>query len=321
MRDFKYRELIMNDPAWNHALHAIHSVKSECLKPCAIAFMSNMIRSASFAMLPVEMAFQSSRNTRITANAIFRATGKGDMTMGEQIDTEATPEMVAEFSKEIEKCEQEEAALGNALRLRVGVSTIERFLAMNGEMQSSIDALYTSIVLESWLFFEAMCADLWVAGVDNAGPVICARVLANQSWESGKEQMLAANALGIQSNAKTNPGSYRREIGQVSFQKLRAIRSYYKMAFGGEADRLFDDTEGGYIYALSAMRNCITHSAGRADHGFKTSVGNRFPELSAWALGSQILLDGALVKKLRNAACETGRALIQCVDTMIQRGD
>ena len=185
----------------------------------------------------------------------------------------------------------------------------------------SANAMFTSIVLESWLFFEALCSDLWVSVVDSGGPVISARILANQSWESGKEQMLASNTVGVKSNAKTHPGSYRREIGQVSFQKLRSIIHYFKISFGDECGKIFDQSASGYIRALNAVRNCIAHSAGKVDSHFRIATGDRFPEFASLSIGNPILLDGEIVKKLRNAAVETGLALLNFVDALLLKGD
>lgn len=209
----------------------------------------------------------------------------------------------------------------DALRMRMVSNMTSALLRQNPEMQASMEAILTSIILESWLFFEALCSDMWVAAVDSGGPIICARIIGNQAWESGKEQMLASSTIQIQSNAKTHPGSYRREIGQVSFQKLRSIKHYFKIAFTEKASRLFDNTAGGYIYLLSAVRNCITHSAGKLDHMFKAAIDNRFTEFTSMNLGDQLSLDGEVVKHLRNASIETGIALLQCVDEVLLKGD
>ena len=75
------------------------------------------------------------------------------------------------------------------------------------------------------------------------------------------------------------------------------------------------------------MRNCITHSAGKVDASFKKAAidkkdgKDRFQEFTALKIGDRILLDEELVKKLRNAALETGLALLQLADTAIRRGD
>ena len=241
--------------------------------------------------------------------------------MPEQANFVQTQDMILEFAKECGEYERLPSQLTEQMRVEIGVGRIEKLLNTNEHMRASMDAMFTSIILESWLFFEALCSDLWAAGVDNGGPVISARVLANQTWESGKEQMLAANAIGVQSNAKTQPGSYRREIGQVSFQRLRSIIHYFKIAFGDDAGKIFDQTAAGYVRALNAVRNCIAHSAGKVDAQFKGAVGERYAEFANLKSGGRLVLDGALVKKLRNAALEVGLELLRLVDADLQRGD
>jgi len=187
-------------------------------------------------------------------------------------------------------------------------------------MQKSLDTLFTSVVLESWLFFEAFCSDLWVTTVDNAGDIISGRVIAYQKWEKG--EMLASNIPHpIISKAKTQPGSYRRDLEMVSFQTLRSIKQFFKAAFGDNIGGIFDNTASGYITALSEVRNCITHRAGKVDAKFKINTQGRFSEFDTLNVGDDLLLDGELVKKLRNAAADTGSELLKTVDEMLLCGD
>ena len=105
----------------------------------------------------------------------------------------------------------------------------------------------------------------------------------------------------------------------VSFQKLRLIRKYYGIAFGQNAESLLDDTSSGNIYLLSAIRNCITHSAGRIDPSFKKAT-ERFTHLNSLEVGKYIQLDGEMVRDLRTAAAETGMALLNHVDECLVSG-
>jgi len=132
--------------------------------------------------------------------------------------------------------------------------------------------------------------------------------------------MLASSAPSVIANPVTNSGSYRREIGQVSFLKMRSIEKFLKAAFGDEIGKIFNDTAGGYIYALSDVRNCIAHSAGKVDGAFLAKA-KKFPEFANLNIRDKLLLDGDLVRKLRNSAGLTGAALLKAVDEMLVRGD
>ena len=244
-------------------MKALGEIKSTYLKDSATAFKVNMERGMFFAMLPTELVFQSINNARMSANAIFKVHKIGAMTLREQMDIPASADVLLEFQKECGENERIAPAISNSLRIEIGVGNVIEFLRTNKHMQASMDAMFTSIVLESWLFFEALCSDLWVAAVDNGGPVITSRLTMNQKWEKG--EMLASSTTEIQSNAKTHPGSFRRETGMVSFQKLRSIKFYFAIAFGNEVEKIFEQTTNGYLVALNDVRNCIAHSAGKID--------------------------------------------------------
>jgi hypothetical protein len=315
MRDFKYAKLITDNPRWDSMLKELNDLDSPILKESAKAFASNIQRTASFAILPVEIFFQSSRNTRMTANAVFKALGIGAMTLREQMELSPTAEMQLEFAKEAGEYERMDKAVEMKLRYDIGVTWVERFLEGNENMRASIDALMTSIVLESWLFFETLCADVWVASVNNGGPLISGRIRMNQKWE--KSEMLASSVPASQSNPKTHPGSFYRETGMVSFQKLRSIKDYYKVLFGNDVLTVFDVVSGGYIYALSAVRNCITHCAGRIDAMFIKAT-ERFSDWKGANINDPLLLDGEIVKDLRNAALETGLTVLKHADSALR---
>jgi hypothetical protein len=95
-----------------------------------------------------------------------------------------------------------------------------------------------------------------------------------------------------------------------------AMGLFYSEAFGKDVKPLFDDVANGYIFALSAYRNALTHNAGRADKHFVKRV-ERFPELRAIAPNDRLLLDGELVKKLRRAAIFLGTKLTLFVDDIL----
>ncbi len=260
---------------------------------------------------------QSRRDQQFQANAIYRTTGKADLTPEETWDTDWTAEMRNEFQKQAMAFQQKTMEEHRDAVFHVGVTGTEIFCQTSKQMRASMDAMLTSITLESWLFFEAFASDLWVCAVDNWTPSIAARMLANQRWE--KSETKASSAMQISSNAKTHPGSFWRELGMVSFDKLRLIKLFFGTAFGADAEKLFDSVDGGYIHALSAFRNCIAHRAGRIDQKFKDDT-QRFPEFDGLNVGEKIVLDGDIVKRLRNTGAQIGIALINHVDGILISG-
>jgi hypothetical protein len=99
----------------------------------------------------------------------------------------------------------------------------------------------------------------------------------------------------------------------LSFQRYRLIKFWYKTAFGQNIEKLFNQIGGGYIRALSAVRNVILHRGGIADATYKKEIG-RFPELNAVTETEPIHLDGVIVHKLRNAGIALGIELVTWID-------
>lgn len=320
MRNFRYIELITNNQPWDAMIASLSAIQSDCLRPCAEDFQRAMNRSATFALLPLELCYQTARNTRMTANAIFNDSGKGSLTLLEHCTLQPTDSMALEFAKEAGEHERMGRAAQEQVRITAGFKQVNAFMAAK-EMQVSMDVMLTSITLEAWLYFEVLCAELWAAGVDHGGAVIAARIASNQSWEKDRDGTRAsADFMADLPSARTHPGSFRRELGMVNFQKLWSIKQYYKIAFGDTVGKVFSDSASGYIRALSEVRHCIMHRGGRFDSKSLTALGG-FPEWASTKPKDELQLDGEIVKKLRNAALETGLNLVRFVDACLRAGD
>ena len=318
MRDFKYTQLVTNPGQWDTTLKNLLEVKSKCLLPCAMAFHANMKRTEDFARFPAGIALGNRRDICCLINAIHRITGKTDLTLRQLVEFDLTPDVFEEMMRQNrEFISQDENTLNKLLR-RSGMEIIDGYGKQDPNMSSSLDALMTSIVLESWLFFEAFASDLWAAGVDNGKSKIQAALAAAKFH--GKQPKYqppdsTMKALG------TQQGSYRVEKGLVTFQSIKKIGENFKAIFGQPAMDALDNTAEGYTYALSSTRNCIVHKSGWVDHEFKRDAVSRFGEFSHLEIRDRILLDGELVKKLRNAAAETGLALLHLADASLENGD
>lgn len=320
MANQKYLELVKVYPEWHTAMSVLQNIKSDCLKPCAVAFEANMLRISDFGLMPAEITFDRMRDGVIAGNAYFAVTGKMDRTLRMVLleGVKVAPEEMVKVSEQLREFMQWTEDERNRAFWRVGVMTVEKMATVQGPMITSIHAMFTSVILESWLFFESLAADLWAAGVDNGGSKISGRIRLNRSWEKSEEKV--SDIPQTQADPKTQPGSFYCETGMVSFQKFRSIRDYFAIAFGNSIKSALDDSANGYIYALAAFRNCIAHSAGRIDTSFLKQA-ERFSEFKGLPLRSQLPLDGEIAAKLRNAAMITGAALIQKVDEMLQAGD
>jgi hypothetical protein len=208
---------------------------------------------------------------------------------------------------------------GDVDSLTLGIRYIETMLESRA-MQWSVDAVFSAVVLESWTAFECLAGDVWVAAVDNGPKEVASRVALSKHLQKPDDQITWETVLQLEYDPRKTYGSWLREVGKVSFSKLDYIRLFYTEAFGKETQRFFDEVEGGYIFALSAYRNALTHNAGRADKHFIKRV-ERFPELRSIVLNDQLLLEGELVTKLHHSAVGLGRKLVEFVDSVISDAD
>ena len=115
---------------------------------------------------------------------------------------------------------------------------------------------------------------------------------------------------------QTHPGSYWLEIKRASFRRLDDIRTFHIAAFGDEIKKLFVEIEEGYIEVLSSVRNLIVHKRGYVDVEFLGKI-QRFPAFNDVTERTLLLLDGEQVKKMRDAAMNLGRKLIQVADAAL----
>jgi hypothetical protein len=318
MRDFKYRELLLRGPEWEAVVSRIEAVRSEALKECAAAFVVNMRRLAAFAFMPAQIAFMVRRDQVCYDNAIFKITGKSEIKI-EEFMKDPPPGVRDEAGRQlgqfIARLSDQEI---RSLTVNLGIKYVEGLINVHqlAPMQESIDALFASIVLGSWTAFETFASDLWAVGVDK-GPKEIAGALFTTKLPKSEEVLTTEKLRSLENDVRVSPGSFLKETGQVSFQKLELIRRYYVLAFGDEFKTLFDDVDGGYICALSAVRNVLTHRAGLADKRFVEQAGGRFSEFNAVKSGETILLDGELVQKLKLAAANVGAEMIVRIDNLL----
>jgi hypothetical protein len=216
----------------------------------------------------------------------------------------------------VEKALSESDSEKRALLDNIGVKYIEFSLTIDENMRESMMAILSTIVLESWTAFECLASDLWVTAVDHGPKDVRNRVMISKNWLASDDQITPEKIHELEYDSSQRLGSFLRDVGKVSFQKLDYIRRFYCSAFGKEVNQLFEKTEQGYIFALSAFRNGLIHNAGKADKRFVKAMA-RFKEFQSIEPKSDLLLDGEVVRKLHNSAILLGWKLIEYVDNVI----
>jgi hypothetical protein len=320
MHDFKYRAAISGAPEWEARRMKLALVNSIQLQPIIAAFLENVSRTNSAAITPAMIAWGVRRDQLLSDIAMVKATGKLEPNLV-QFDTAFEPGH--KYREEFENLTRtffSNQSPDQYVQLldKYGIGYVNILLEESKGMQEAMEALLASMIIESWATFESLASDLWVTGVDNGPGEIVARinVASQKAFKQPEDNIRPETVHDIGIDAKTHYGSFLREIGKVTFQRLRDIQSYYGIAFGKDASKLFDEVADGYIFSLSAYRNALTHNAGKADKHFVKQV-ERFAELRQIKINDRLLLDGELVKKLQQAAQSLAVRLIQFVDYVI----
>lgn len=309
MRAYKFRELIVGKAPWNDILS---SVETLCLRPPVQIYQDSITRTANLAVMPAMIAFIARRDQLYISNARFKVEGKGYTKLEELGSEQFTDEIVEAVNEQIESFSELPDSLQKHLKGELGARYIEFHLKDSPPVQSSIEAILTSIVIESWTAFESLASDLWVAALDEGPKAIANRMFATEEFKRG-EPITVKMLRDLEYDARRNLGKFLRETRRVTFQSLDSIRRAYIIAFADEAKNLFHGTNNGYIEALSAFRNVFVHRSGKADKEFVRQI-ERFPEFRSIKVGDQIQLDGELVAKLRVASVLMAQALVTLVD-------
>jgi hypothetical protein len=312
--DFKYLELVR--PKKHARRENVVRVRSACLNEVVNTFFNNVARTNSFCWFPAHVAAQAIRDQLCRDYAVFKVTGK--LNLRKASYDERTEKAIWMESRKQKRRMTQKGAGDDERRLKIGVPYIRDLLSHEfGTQQSMLNILF-SVVVESWTAFETLAADLWYVALDHGSEEWRKRSgLKYDKPRVSDSEPPASIDLDTIADPQKNYGSFLRDTEKVSFQKLSNIVSAYKTTFGkDEIKNLFEKYS--YIFALSAVRNVITHKAGVADRKYVDAV-KPFPELNGVAQGTSMRIDGEIVRKLRKAAIIVGNELVLFVDERISR--
>jgi len=316
-RNFKYDKLLTGRVEWTGILNSLAAVRSDHLKGCAMTFASNLERTAVFAFMASEVAFMARRDQNIYDGAVLKGEGKFPMLL--DFIGRSAPDNVKEEATRIEaEYRSFSDEQKSALRSAFGVNYILVLLENHPQMRESMDAIFSSIIFQSWTAFEYFLQDAWVITVNNAPKPISGKVASSKL---NKADDITPKVLhGLDYDLHSKFGQLLLDTKRVSFQSLGDIIFSYSLLLDVGDDRavakLFDHTGEGYVHALAAIRNLLAHKAGRVDDEF-IGKAQRFPELRQYNRGEQLLLDGEIVKRARTGAALVALDLLKQLDDIL----
>lgn len=295
--------------------------RTDYLRPIAEAFQWNLLRLSTYTTFPAWIALEALREQLWLDHANVNAGIPLNPDLFKFRSEGAAPKAAEEFNRLVEEYRHMSGIKLMDLLYGIGVSYIEHRLQVRGQQSAKlgIEALFSTVIIDSWTAFENLASDLWVVAVDKGPKEIASRAFLSKQLRTPEDQITPKTIHKLEHDLKEQPGSWLREVGKVSFQRLDDIKLFYAEVFGKDVKKLFDEVDGGYIVALSAFRNALIHNAGKADKKFLERVA-RFPEFRNIPTKEEFLLDGEVVARLRNAAINLGQKLIQFVDNQLTPG-
>jgi hypothetical protein len=314
MRDRKYLHLVVGRARLRATYSELEAVRSRRLRRVVKTFTENIQRVTNLAIGLGAVAYSIRRDQWCVDYSTFKAEG----VVKEPFVVFAPSDAVRkEYARQMEIIDALPEERASELTGHWGAGSIGVMLKTTPGMDIFIDALLSSVIVESWIAFETLVSDLWVAAID-FGPARLRKqlILRIGRLESSEDALDAPKLDDVEHDPSRKLGSALREARRVSFQRLYRIIRYYELVFGKEVKKIFRDTERGYISVVSAYRNAFIHNGGRADATFLRQIGGR-AEFKKIKRNQKLLLDGQLVKKLSSASIEVGTKLIQFVDDVL----
>jgi hypothetical protein len=318
MHDYKYGKAVLGKRRWEDCIMDLVKTRTEALRPVVDAFVKNVNRSNCSVLAPSQIAWKVRRDQVISDCAMMAATGKLEPLFDKFDEAFEPGHKYREEFENLTKKFFSNLTPENHSRLiyKYGVGYIDVLLAETSAMRSAIEALFGSLIIEAWITFETLAADLWVVAVDTGPKDIRLRVANSNKLLKPDDNIGAKELFDAEFDPSSNYGSSLRELGRISFQKLDHIKRFYSIAFTSDFDAIFNEVEDGYILALSAFRNALIHNSGKADKKFVKQV-QGFEEFREIQAGEKLWLDGERVAKLQWAARALSVRLVKFVDDLI----
>jgi len=308
--NWNYKALALGKiPNWGWELK---DFKSICLVEVADAFNWNLIRTSTFALMPAWIALEAIREQLWFDHATVKAGRKIDPRLSEYAGIVFSEEMADEYDGLVKEHRSISDKELKKLLQDIGIDHIENHISTSKGLAVGVEIVFESVIRESWTAFEDLARELWAVTLDNDDGTIQGRIVGKTTRKNPSKNVKPIFSV------RTHPGSYQVETRLVIFQSIEEIKRLYDLAFPHSAKQLFDDVEGGYIYALSAFQNVLTHTRGRVDREFLNKL-SAFPEFKDIPEGDYIAPDGETVRRMRDAAMIIGRKLVELADAELQR--
>lgn len=192
--------------------------------------------------------------------------------------------------------------------------------AQSPEFDDGPEAWMASQIIATWTAFEAMAGDLWEAAL-NAKPAILAKLdgrnpSSKQKPGDDPKRIKLDYLYQYNFDLSRQMGTIFVRENRYSFDRLDGIRDAYRDAFSVEGDQVKAIIADKALEVGSLVRNNLVHNGGIIDAVYANRASVLPPE-AIGAIGSPILIDGALVAKINGPLIEAGHDLVVAVDNWL----
>lgn len=214
--------------------------------------------------------------------------------------------------------------------LELGTAFVDEFSTKVGSLNSGLQAVYSSLVINAWTIFEMLATDLWVEAL-NRHPKLA--LLSGTKRPQGEEEdeskksdagksgkTLTISQIGVATNNDFNlsckMGSLLR--GDFDFTSVVGIQHAYLRAFHKDSKGIADVLNRYVLRLLNEFRNVLVHRAGFVDDKFRRKA-QKLDIFKNIPLNTKLALGGDTVQLIIAPSLKASYDLLEQVDVWLQK--
>lgn len=294
-----------------------HKIRSDALKPLAMAFQLNMERVVSMNCLPIEMIHWAGFAARAYCVA------RHDLGLHPTDETkDQWPEMAnaVEIASGAMMSGRHSPIPGDEANRAWadGTRFLKGFLRGLIETQKSTDlqtkeyltggleAILASMITLSYAAFETLCSDLWIEAL-NAD----SRLAENWARRNPRKELRMEDLIGHRFDLSRSMGSALIQTQKAAFVSLNEIMNNFRDAFDGKADHCFEPRDS--LVEVEKVRHLFAHRGGVVDQKFVREMAD-YSHYANLPIGRRLPMTGPDACRCIDACVSSGARLLNFVD-------
>src|SRR5260370_37469496 len=154
--------------------------------------------------MPAWIALEATREQLWFDHATVKADEALDPDLSKYHCAKVTPEIAAEFDRLVAEHRRIDKDKWHQLLHDIGITYVEGQLKRSQGTSHGMDALFSTIILDSWTAFECLVSDLWVATLNQEDGTLASRLELSGELRSPNK---GAKIDNVKHKIKTSYGS------------------------------------------------------------------------------------------------------------------